>query len=72
MHAFIGPILSLIICIVFSCDLVSADPWIAGVTPRLVGRGTTSEIVIDRWRHEAIDVLFYPYNTVGPDEENPE
>ncbi|WP_339743126.1 PPC domain-containing protein [uncultured Rubinisphaera sp.] len=72
MHAFIGPILSLIICIVFSCDLVSADPWIAGVTPRLVGRGTTSEIVINRWRHEAIDVLFYPYNSVGPDEENPE
>jgi hypothetical protein len=40
-----------------------ADPWIAGVTPRLIGRGTTSEIVIAPWRHEASAVLFYPHST---------
>ncbi|MFM7056871.1 MAG: serine protease [Planctomycetota bacterium] len=40
-----------------------ADPWIAGVTPRLIGRGTTSEIVIAPWRHEASTLLFYPHST---------
>ncbi len=70
MRAFIGPILSLLICFVLSGGVVSADPWIAGVTPRLVGRGTTSEIVISSWRHEAIDVLFYPDNSVGSDDES--
>lgn len=44
----------------------SADPWIEGVTPRLVGRGTTAEITIARWRHEASDVLFYPPATYAP------
>jgi hypothetical protein len=40
-----------------------ADPWIAGVTPRTIGRGVTSEIVISQWRHEASRVLFYPHAT---------
>lgn len=40
-----------------------ADPWIAGVTPRLVGRGVTSQIVISPWRHPASAVIFYPQTT---------
>lgn len=38
----------------------AADPWIAGVKPRLIGRGGTAEIVIDRWGHEAQGLVFYP------------
>jgi hypothetical protein len=43
-----------------------ADPWISGVTPRLVGRGTACEIVIAPWRHEASEVMFYPPATYAP------
>ena len=43
-----------------------ADPWISGVTPRLVGRGTTEEIVVAPWRHEALGVVFYPRATHAP------
>ena len=43
-----------------------ADTWINGVTPRLVGRGKTSELVINGWRHEATGVLFYPPATFAP------
>jgi hypothetical protein len=45
---------------------VLADPWISGVTPRLVGRGSTCEIVVAPWRHEAVDVVFYPEATYAP------
>ncbi len=68
MRAFSGTILSFTMVIVFTTAVASADPWIAGVTPRLVGRGTTSEIVVAPWRHEALDLLFYPYKSVGPDD----
>jgi hypothetical protein len=44
----------------------AADTWINGVTPRLVGRGKSSELVITGWRHEATDVLFYPPATFAP------
>jgi len=44
----------------------SADPWISGVTPRLVGRGGTCEVVVAPWRHEAVDVVFYPESTYAP------
>jgi hypothetical protein len=44
----------------------AADTWINGVTPRMLGRGKTSEIVIGGWRHEATDVLFYPPATFAP------
>lgn len=47
--------------------IASADPWIAGVTPRVIGCGTTSEIIVAPWRHEAIDIIFYPLATVGPE-----
>jgi len=43
-----------------------ADPWISGVTPRLVGRGSTAEITVAPWRHEAQQVVFYPQPTYGP------
>lgn len=43
-----------------------ADPWIGGVTPRLIGRGKTCEIVVDRWAHEATAVVFYPQATFAP------
>ena len=43
-----------------------ADPWISGVTPRLVGRGTTCEIEVAPWRHEASQILFYPPATYAP------
>ena len=44
----------------------AADPWIASVTPRLVGRGTTCEMEISPWRHEASQVVFYPPATYAP------
>ena len=44
-----------------------ADPWIdSGVKPRLLGRGTTGEIVVTPWHHEALDVVFYPPATFAP------
>jgi hypothetical protein len=44
-----------------------ADPWIdSGVKPRLLGRGTTGEIVVTPWHHEALDVVFYPPATLAP------
>jgi hypothetical protein len=43
-----------------------ADPWISGVTPRLVGRGTTAEIVVGQWHHEAKELLFYPQWSGSP------
>ncbi len=39
------------------------DPWISGVTPRLVGRGAMAEIVIAPWGHEARELVFYPPTT---------
>ena len=44
----------------------AADPWIAGVKPRLVGRGTTTEITIAQWGHEARGLVFYPPLTGSP------
>jgi hypothetical protein len=44
-----------------------ADPWIDnGVKPRLLGRGTTGEIVVSPWHHEATAVVFYPPATFAP------
>jgi hypothetical protein len=66
MRTFIRSILvtaALIACL--SHD-AAADPWISGVTPRLVGRGTTCEMVIAPWRHEASEVVFYPPATYAP------
>jgi hypothetical protein len=37
----------------------AAAPRIWTVSPRVVQRGTTAEIVIDRWYHEARELLFY-------------
>ena len=53
-----------LVCLLAS--VAAADTWINGVTPRLVGRGGTSELVITGWRHEATDVLFYPRATFAP------
>ncbi|QDT64717.1 PPC domain-containing protein [Calycomorphotria hydatis] len=53
-----------IIALGFLSGIASADPWIAGVKPRLVGRGTTSEIIIAPWRHEAQELIFYPQKTI--------
>ena len=44
----------------------AADPWIAGVKPRLVGRGTTTEVTISQWGHEARGLIFYPPLTGSP------
>jgi len=55
-----------LIVVPFLASAAVADTWIDGVTPRLVGRGKTSEIVIYPWRHEATDVLFYPPATFAP------
>ena len=66
MHGSVRALLAwAIIGSVFAADAM-ADPWISGVTPRLVGRGTTCEIVIAPWRHEASDVMFYPPATYAP------
>ncbi|MFM8579638.1 MAG: PPC domain-containing protein, partial [Planctomycetaceae bacterium] len=46
--------------------VATADTWIDAVRPRLVGRGRASEIVINGWRNEATDVLFYPQATFAP------
>jgi hypothetical protein len=43
-----------------------ADSWIDAVTPRIVGRGATADIVIRPWRQEAKQVLFYPPATFAP------
>ncbi|MCM2374451.1 serine protease [Aporhodopirellula aestuarii] len=66
MRTFIAAFLSPAFLVVLSSGLALADPWIAGVTPRLVGRGVTSEITISSWRHEALEVLFYPPGIAGP------
>ena len=66
MRSFRFLILSFSSLVVILQVVAIADPWIAGVTPRIVGRGTTSEIVIAPWRHEAVDVLFYPQATYAP------
>jgi hypothetical protein len=45
----------------------AADPWIeSGVKPRLLGRGTTGEIVVAPWHHEATEIVFYPPATFAP------
>jgi len=51
-------------------DAASADPWIAGVKPRLIGRGTASEIVIAQWRHEAQGLIFYPAKTMSSEQSD--
>ncbi|SMP65562.1 hypothetical protein SAMN06265222_10990 [Neorhodopirellula lusitana] len=70
MHKFSRAILSSAILVVLSSGFAIADPWIAGVTPRLVGRGVTSEIVISRWRHEASELVFYPPGMTAPEYSN--
>lgn len=59
-------IFAALILVPLLASAASADTWINGVTPRLVGRGKTSEIVITGWRHEATGVLFYPPATFAP------
>jgi len=49
----------------------SADPWIAGVVPRLIPRGNSTEIVIDRWGHKARGLVFYPPVIGGPKADQP-
>ncbi len=66
MRAFSATIFSSAMLGIFLGSIATADPWIAGVTPRLVGRGTTSEIVVAPWRHEALEVVFYPQATYAP------
>ncbi len=56
----------------YSNATLLADPWIAGVKPRLIERGSTSEIIIAPWRHEAQELIFYPAKTMGPDVGNRE
>jgi hypothetical protein len=59
------PFVALVLVSVLA-STAAADTWINGVTPRLVGRGKKSELVIGGWRHEATDVLFYPPATFAP------
>jgi hypothetical protein len=66
MRSFRWTIFSFAISFLFLTGSVYADPWISSVTPRLVGRGTTCEIMIAPWRHESLDVLFYPTTTYAP------
>jgi len=53
-------------CAAIAPSPVLADPWIAGVTPRTVGRGATAEITIAPWHHEARELLFYPQWSGSP------
>ncbi|MEZ6091970.1 MAG: PPC domain-containing protein [Pirellulaceae bacterium] len=69
MRAFSWTIISSAIIVVLFGGVASADPWIAGVKPRLIGRGTTSEIIVSPWRHEATEVIFYPQRMNGADGE---
>ncbi len=55
-----------VILVFLAAAEVSADPWIDGVKPRLVGRGTTCEIVVAPWHHEATEIMFYPPATFAP------
>ncbi|MCA9044131.1 MAG: PPC domain-containing protein [Planctomycetaceae bacterium] len=73
MCAFSRTIFSSALLVLVLGGAASADPWIAGVTPRLIGRGTTSEIVIAQWRHDALELIFYPPNTadLGVNNESP-
>lgn len=66
MRSFRWTMVSFAFSILFLAGSASADPWISSVTPRLVGRGTTSEIVIAPWRHESLEMLFYPAATYAP------
>ena len=66
MRTFIRSILAAAALIACLGRHAVADPWIAGVTPRLVGRGTACEIEIAPWRHEASQVVFYPPATYAP------
>lgn len=65
MGAFNWAVRSFAIVGMILAGAASADPWIAGVTPRVIGRGTTSEISIAGWRHEALGVVFYPQTELG-------
>ena len=53
-----------------SGDVASADPWISSVKPRLVGRGEVSELVLTSWRHEALELIFYPPQTIEGEVKN--
>ncbi|MFM8893695.1 MAG: hypothetical protein ACKOTB_19150, partial [Planctomycetia bacterium] len=66
MHANSRTVLASVVAFALLAADAAADPWIAAVTPRLVGRGGTCEIVINQWRHEVADVLFYPPATYAP------
>ena len=66
MRTFIRSILASAALIACLGHDAAADPWISGVMPRLVGRGTTCEMEIAQWRHEASQVVFYPPATYAP------
>lgn len=66
MHVFSRAFVALAILVAALATDVAADPWISSTTPRLVGRGTTCEMVIAPWRHEASEVVFYPPATYAP------
>ncbi len=66
MHAFSRALLATAMIFAVLPAIAPADTWIDGVTPRIVGRGATSEIVIRPWRDEATDVVFYPPATFAP------
>ncbi|MCG6158158.1 PPC domain-containing protein [Rubinisphaera margarita] len=70
MRAFSRVIIRSAFVVLISGGAASADPWIESVKPRLVGRGTTSEIVISKWRHEAQELIFYPAQTMDAAEGN--
>lgn len=63
MRAHSWQLIAPAILLLLSLQSAFADPWITAVTPRLIGRGTTSEIIIAPWRHEASALLFYPHAT---------
>lgn len=66
MHVFPRACLTLVILVPLLAADAMADPWIDGVKPRLVGRGTTCEIVVAPWHHEATEVVLYPPATFAP------
>ncbi|MCA8989192.1 MAG: hypothetical protein KDA78_16210, partial [Planctomycetaceae bacterium] len=72
MRAFSRAVCSTSFLVLILGSVASADPWIEGVKPRLIGRGTTSEIIISRWRNEALELIFYPQKSMEPVQGNQE
>jgi hypothetical protein len=66
-RGFRASVVPLIVVFLFLLGVESvADPWIDGVKPRLIGRGTACDIVVAPWQHEASEVVFYPPATFAP------